>query len=354
MIDENPLLSIVACTRNDSHGVNLLKRCSLFVKGLLWQCRKNNFRAELILVEWNPPKGKPLLKDVLPLPKENDFLTIRFVIVPKEIHEGIPSESNLPLHQMIAKNVGIRRAKSEFVLCTNNDLLFSDELFQFLAKNKLKKGTFYRCQRKDVPADIDFEKSIPKLLTYCQSNVLEIYGKHHLFPEIKKINWGINKYHPYHLLLCTASRIRQMLFPKPSDLLISLDLEACGDFTLMSKKDWMDIGGYAEWAIYPVYIDSIALVAARILKKKQVILKPQCCSYHVCHEGGWVPRAKRMIHIKDPIERMLKKLELEQKACFDWIDLVYLAESHRENKRLFEINPENWGFADEVFQEYVF
>ncbi len=34
---------------------------------------------------------------------------------------------------MIAKNVGIRRARGAFILCTNIDILFSDALFRLLA-----------------------------------------------------------------------------------------------------------------------------------------------------------------------------------------------------------------------------
>jgi len=38
---------------------------------------------------------------------------------------------------MIAKNVGIRRARGRFVLCTNVDLLFSDKMVRFLAFGRL-------------------------------------------------------------------------------------------------------------------------------------------------------------------------------------------------------------------------
>ena len=40
---------------------------------------------------------------------------------------------------MAAKNVGIRRSDGEFILCTNIDIIFSDKMYAFLAKENLKK-----------------------------------------------------------------------------------------------------------------------------------------------------------------------------------------------------------------------
>ena len=51
---------------------------------------------------------------------------------------------------MIAKNVGIKRSKSEFILVTNIDIIFSDEFFEFLSKKKIKEDVIYRCDRYDI------------------------------------------------------------------------------------------------------------------------------------------------------------------------------------------------------------
>ena len=51
---------------------------------------------------------------------------------------------------MIAKNVGIKRSKSEFILVTNIDIIFSDEFFEFLSKKKLREYVIYRCDRYDI------------------------------------------------------------------------------------------------------------------------------------------------------------------------------------------------------------
>ena len=114
-----PYLSIVVTTRNDNHGGDLLLRTQTFVNGLIHQCNKFDFFVELIVVEWNPPMGKPLLNEVLPQPMPTDKLCLRYIVVPNEIHRQYISNNSIPLFQMIAKNVGIRRAKGEYILCTN-------------------------------------------------------------------------------------------------------------------------------------------------------------------------------------------------------------------------------------------
>ena len=55
---------------------------------------------------------------------------------------------------MIGKNVGIRRARGQFVLATNIDILFSDELAKYLAARRLEPGRMYRIDRHDAMSDV--------------------------------------------------------------------------------------------------------------------------------------------------------------------------------------------------------
>ena len=49
---KEPHFSVVATSRNDDHGGNLLQRMRHFVDGFAAQCRRHGLAAELILVEW--------------------------------------------------------------------------------------------------------------------------------------------------------------------------------------------------------------------------------------------------------------------------------------------------------------
>ena len=109
-----PYLSLVVTARNDDHGGNLLGRMQAFVSGWIEQARRYNIPSELIIVEWNPPAGRPGLIDALQWPDDLGPTVVRFVEVPPEVHGVYDHAKALPLYQMIAKNVGIRRARGRF------------------------------------------------------------------------------------------------------------------------------------------------------------------------------------------------------------------------------------------------
>jgi hypothetical protein len=172
--DVQPYLSVVATARNDDHGGNPLYRMQLFVDGLIAQCDRYQLPAELVLVEWNPPADRPRLVDVLHWPPGDGWCRVRIVEVPAELHARLEHSDRLPLFQMIGKNVGIRRARGTFVIATNIDILFSDELMQFLAARKLDENRVYRTDRVDVPAELDTSWSIEKQLAFCRENAIRV------------------------------------------------------------------------------------------------------------------------------------------------------------------------------------
>jgi hypothetical protein len=70
-------LTVVATSRNDNHGGNLLRRMQLFINGFAEQCKRHQLDAELILVEWNPPPDKPRLAEALSWPSEKGHCSIQ-------------------------------------------------------------------------------------------------------------------------------------------------------------------------------------------------------------------------------------------------------------------------------------
>jgi hypothetical protein len=84
------------------------------------------------------------------------------------------------------------------------------------------------------------------------------------------------------LVLNVWKRVHKDVFPH-----FIIDFDACGDFTLMSKEDWVDIEGYVELEMYSIHIDSMALWAASALGKKQELFPYNSCIYHIYHEDGW-------------------------------------------------------------------
>ena len=62
-VSDVPYISVVATSRNDDHGGNMLRRMQIFVNAWIEQCRRHDLASELLLVEWNPPA------DVSPCPR---------------------------------------------------------------------------------------------------------------------------------------------------------------------------------------------------------------------------------------------------------------------------------------------
>lgn len=342
----NHYLSIVATSRNDNHGGDLNKRTSEFINSIYHHSQKWNFPIELIIVEWNPPEEKPFLHDELPRPFAGSQVTLRYVVVPSKIHRKYKNAESIPLYQMIAKNVGIRRARGKFILCTNIDILFSDECFRVFSKKDLKRGLFYRANRCDVPDGVMELDTMSQKLEYASTNIIKRMGKSHgyeamfLFPmltrHIYKFKFTaqiINK-----LLVFIWRKLNRMHFPY-----FTIDFDACGDFTLMSKQDWFDIQGYAELDMYSIHIDSMALWAAVAMGKRQEIFPYDACVYHIDHENGWESR-----DIIKTIRFLESKPSLDYSIVFK--GGMFLIESGRG----WELNKPNWGFADEKFKEYIF
>jgi hypothetical protein len=113
----------------------------VFVEAWINQAKRHNLSSELIVVEWNPPAGRERLAKTLRWPNDTGPCDVRIIEVPPEVHSRYRHAAASPWYPMIARNVGIRRARGEFILATNTDIVFSDELVRFLASRQLEAAS---------------------------------------------------------------------------------------------------------------------------------------------------------------------------------------------------------------------
>lgn len=339
-MSKSPYISFVVTSRNDNHGGDLRKRMMIFYKGLIHQCNKFKLPCELIMVDWNSPNPSQLLNKVLPPVTESDFLTVRYIVVPTEIHQKFRFSESLGLYQMIAKNVGIRRANAEFVLCTNIDLLFSDALFKELSKRRLEKGKYYRANRCDIPATIYDQQSVEDQLKFCEANIIKRLGKIADYAVFDDGNGLFFKYRVFQPLLKFLNWLKPKLISRNEAKLLAMDTDACGDFTLMSKKDWEKIDGYLELEMYSLHIDTMALYAATAQGIEQVIYPREMCSYHIAHDGGWEPG------------NALEQLQFYNKQpSLDWWVVEAAGKQIVQDKSNFDMNSKDWGLNNIKLEE---
>lgn len=172
-----PYLSLVVAARNDDHGGNMLGRMQGMLDSWIGQAERYGLQSEIVVVEWNPPADRPRLKDSLRWPSQPQYCQVRLVEVPPDVHARFRNAAAIPLHQMIAKNTGIRRARGEFVLATNIDIIFSAELMESLAERRLEAGAMYRIDRHDVANTVPANASLSELLTFCNSHMLRVFAR---------------------------------------------------------------------------------------------------------------------------------------------------------------------------------
>lgn len=294
---------------------------------ILAHAERHKLPCELLVVEWNPPGGRPLLEEALPWPKNSSFCTVRIIRVPPQIHRRYKFADRLPLYQMIAKNVGIRRARGEFILATTVDLLFSDELFAFLASGSLQSGRLYRVDRCDVERDVPLDTPLEEQLAYCASHRLRIYGRGGVFQS------AVGRYLPPDL------------FPQSSPLQPEqLHIQACGDFQLLSQEDWRRLRGYPEYDIFSWHLDTIFNYAAHFGGAPEENLPPSHCIYHIEHHYG---------KSDDTSEALWQRYDPHQlNRVSDEAMWVLTGKMVRE-KRPIIINSDDWGLAYENLAEVL-
>ena len=271
-----PELSIVVASRNDDHGGNLLHRMQVFVGGLLALCNKYQLGCELVVVEWNPPLNRKSLADELRWRVCGKTVTVRFIHVPPELHVRLPNADRMPLPQFEAKNVGIRRAKGLYVLATNADVLFSEELVGALASGKLSQDCFYRASRYDVDKKVPLGIPVEEQLQFCAKHAARIYalnGTH----EIKG-KAGVSQF-----ISNIVKRIQNL---RPWGVKDRIHSNACGDFTLMAKKHWHDMRGYPEIGSH-AYVDGLICYMAAGRGLRQIIFPSPMRVYHQEHDLGF-------------------------------------------------------------------
>jgi len=353
-------LSIVATSRNDDHGGALTRRTQHFIDGLVAQCKRHGLRAELILVEWNPPAERAPLIQELKWPADTGPCDIRVITVPAEVHQTFQHADKIRLFQMLAKNAGIRRTRGKFVLATNIDILFSDAAMRFL-RDRLEPGYLYLADRADVPADVPTLDDFGGVLQFCDERAFRVnagaltvehkagrwryrdkiktaFGARagYVFDLVEKFlvknclevtagainnpRWVFRRILGHGLAASAARRGGQRAVPatqvQVSRLRLALLLasgawsiagrmasemsrglmqmrvpftNACGDFTAMSREDWLRIGGYAEWHIFSWHLDTLLVYQALGFDIRPRRLPPKARVFHIDHSAGYAP-----------------------------------------------------------------
>ncbi len=276
----NPYLSIVLVGRNDNYGGDFRERLQMCISGLFEQLNRFRIHSEIIFVNYNP-LPEPDIKDFIAWHKSTDYVSIRIITVPSEVHEKFVLKhgiKNVPVNEYLGKNAGIRRSKGEYILCMNPDILFPDELVKYVLKG-LQQCYFYRANRIDFDF-VDGKKQLLRINLKGHSPKIQIYSEWATwFLNLKYafINWYmINSVRIEKFL----NRIKKPVFYDNAEL--RFHCKTSGDFMLMHHSHWMATEGYFETSAIALHIDSLFVIQTAMYGLKEKVIKFPI--YHREHE----------------------------------------------------------------------
>ena len=152
----SPFLTIVITARHDNYGGDFRERIAVPLRFNYQRLSERGVPYEVILVEWDPIAGRPLLCEMLAreLP-DVAAQVMRPIVVAPEYQAAMTQTLRAGYLEYVAKNVGIRRAAAPFVLVTNADILFGREVVNAVAERRFQPGTMYRAPRYDIKLGVD-------------------------------------------------------------------------------------------------------------------------------------------------------------------------------------------------------
>jgi hypothetical protein len=253
-----PYLSVIITGRNDDYGVDFLGRISTFVLSLDHQCQRYPGKIELVVLEWNPQSHRPPLRDVLPA-CENIILSV--ITVSSEIHDQLGTK--IPVLEMYGKNTGARHSLGQFVLITNPDIVFTQQLVDWLCSSKLDHNTFYRTDRYDFYSDGIQQQHPAEYVDFAAQHTFVAHCAHGSLP----VNLGTS------------------LMELPSTHQgPHLHTNASGDFMLLSRQALNRMNGLFTSLEHRWHNDSYSVIRMDWIGLKQVVLTKPLCIFHQHHE----------------------------------------------------------------------
>jgi len=278
----SPSLSVVITARHDNYGGDFRERIATPLRFNHDKLCGRGVAYEVILVEWDPVEGRPLLCDVLAKELHDIARSVlRPIVVAPQYQKALTQNPRVPYLEYVAKNVGIRRATAPFVLVTNADILLGRQVIDALADRRLQSGTMYRAARYDIKLGVD------------QS----------------RLSWDA--------LEDPANQVRRPVLEPP------LFGSAAGDFLLADRDTFHVLRGFNE-----IYRAARAGVDLNFMAKVHGVGVPIADIggpvYHVNHLGSM---------------RISKSLHRDNRADSPWGDLDWHSDGVTYH------NPEGWGLG---------
>ncbi|GAA5810771.1 hypothetical protein MFLAVUS_004197 [Mucor flavus] len=260
-------LSIVIVTRMDDYAGNQHHRFQNFIDSAYLLAEKSEQKIELLIIEWNPPKDSRRIVDAFRF-RRSKYLNHRIITVSEKIHNILPNLGNAPLHEFEGKNVGIRFARGEFIVCTNQDDIWSHNFINAIQSKVFKKDTIYTQFQDRHNIHEDLPASIVKLKPFPNDDI--IYNA----CKLRDQEWG-SYVLPGEVHRSQITRDNYWYYG-----------DQAGDFTLAHRDTWKDCRGYRE-AGGIAWMDIEFILSAVGQFEKKLVYSRDSFACHQNHPNEW-------------------------------------------------------------------
>jgi hypothetical protein len=246
-----PSYGAVICARNDNYGYFLTERAVYCLGSML------AYLDEVIYIDWNTKNNKPtLIEEIVDyLPADSDKSKLKWIkITPEQVSKWTNNDPDVPaVCDVLARNIGLRRLKSDFLISTNIDIVCPQ---RFHIEKFTDPNTFYTAGKRSI--------SMFDLFTIGQP--------HQRFEYITGLERVENNYGQQPVV---------QVCPEDNCSLVS----GCGDWQVAHRDVWNTIRGFEERLNKRGYADSNVQRKAQIYGYKAIV-EWSVPVWHIGHTGG--------------------------------------------------------------------
>lgn len=277
-------LSIVWASRDDDYADGVNERLVRSIEEAQTRGRELAIDLDLIVVDWNSPTGGGLGG----LLAARGVRGVRVIEVPPALCVQYAHHPGRPFVEYLAKNIGIRRAKSLQIAVTNSDVLISRKLMSLCVVRPFLDTSFLRADR----LDFDWSTSGTKI-----SRRLNIRHGISSSKEISIPSSSLGFAWKGSPRLPGESSKGGVIVGQPGGLrhhfTLGMHTNAAGDFICTSKSNWVKANGFSELKWLTTMGDALMVARLTSIGLRQVILPGPRGLFHEDHpvgtarEGDW-------------------------------------------------------------------
>ncbi|CAJ1427189.1 unnamed protein product [Effrenium voratum] len=229
--------------------------------------------SEIIVVEWNPVFGAPLMHEEITREPGAESVPIRIIQVPTTVHMSMPHAKAHPIFEHTAENVAFRRAKGKFILKTNIDNILSPDTVLFISRQQLEPFVVYRATY------MEYDVTRPETEGLAADALIEwLFSREDLITNMNLEMADLRAKYPEDAAVCMSGHR-----PEEKDMKRPFYWPGSGDFVLASKQLILAVRGYPEVA-QNWQTDDLIHCRLRAFGARQVVLQPPCLTVHQNHQ----------------------------------------------------------------------